>query len=139
MMLRLLFRVQLRQPLYRLFQEVETFRQQAITDTQLTVQKMEEARTAYRAALLWMKDVSEQLDPDAYNRLEKFKKVLLLMKLIFCVKSYDCSFAFTTCPWLITGFWLRLGPSSSEKGQGYIRQVQVGRDAEGGPASCQSQ
>lgn len=68
-------RVQLRQPLYRLFQEVDTFRQQAIADTQITVTKMEEARTAYRAALLWMKDVSEQLDPDAYNRLEKFRMV----------------------------------------------------------------
>lgn len=77
--------MQLRHPLFRLFQEVETFRQQAIADTQITVKKMEEARTAYRAALLWMKDVSEQLDPDAYNRLEKFKKVrcalLILHKL----------------------------------------------------------
>ena len=65
----------MRQPLYRLFQEVETFRTQAIVDTQLTVNKMEEARTEYRGALLWMKDVSERLDPDAYNRLEKFRKV----------------------------------------------------------------
>ena len=69
------YRIQLRQPLYRLFQEVETFRTQAIVDTQLTVNKMEEARTEYRGALLWMKDVSERLDPDAYNRLEKFRKV----------------------------------------------------------------
>lgn len=67
--------MQLRQPLYRLLQEVETFRQRAVGDTQLTVKKMEEARTAYRGALLWMKDVSEQLDPDAYNRLEKFRTV----------------------------------------------------------------
>ena len=70
-----IYRIQLRQPLYRLFQEVETFRTQAIVDTQLTVNKMEEARTEYRGALLWMKDVSERLDPDAYNRLEKFRKV----------------------------------------------------------------
>ncbi|KAF6039049.1 ICA1 [Bugula neritina] len=68
-------RIQLRLPLFRLFQEVETFRTQAISDTQLTVVKMEEARTEYRGALLWMKDVSTRLDPDAYNRLEKFRRV----------------------------------------------------------------
>ena len=78
------YRIQLRQPLYRLFQEVETFRTQAIVDTQLTVNKMEEARTEYRGALLWMKDVSERLDPDAYNRLEKFRKVCSVNHQYLC-------------------------------------------------------
>ncbi|CAG2157029.1 unnamed protein product, partial [Oppiella nova] len=68
-------RIQLRNPLVRLYQEVETFQYRAVADTMLTVDKMESARTAYRAALLWMKDVSQQLDPDTYKQLEKFRKV----------------------------------------------------------------
>ncbi|XP_067934070.1 islet cell autoantigen 1-like isoform X2 [Watersipora subatra] len=68
-------RIQMRHPLYRLFQEVETFRARAVADTQMTVAKMEEARTEYRGALLWMKDVSARLDPEAFNKLDKFRKV----------------------------------------------------------------
>uniref|UniRef100_A0A8C2Z4V1 Islet cell autoantigen 1-like n=1 Tax=Cyclopterus lumpus TaxID=8103 RepID=A0A8C2Z4V1_CYCLU len=62
-------------PLHRLHQEVETFRRRAIADTLLTVSYMEKARTEYRGALLWMKDVSQELDPDTYKQLEKFRKV----------------------------------------------------------------
>lgn len=62
-------------PLHRLQQEVETFRRRAIADTLLTVSRMEKARTEYRGALLWMKDVSQELDPDTYKQLEKFRKV----------------------------------------------------------------
>ncbi|XP_061081787.1 islet cell autoantigen 1-like isoform X2 [Conger conger] len=62
-------------PLQRLEQEVETFRRRAITDTLLTVGRMEKSRTEYRGALLWMKDVSQELDPDTYKQLEKFRKV----------------------------------------------------------------
>ncbi|XP_070850183.1 islet cell autoantigen 1-like isoform X1 [Chaetodon trifascialis] len=62
-------------PLHRLQQEVETFRRRAIADTLLTVSRMETARTEYRGALLWMKDVSQELDPDTYKQLEKFRKV----------------------------------------------------------------
>ena len=36
---------------------------------------MEAARTEYRGALLWMADISENLDPDTYKQLEKFRKV----------------------------------------------------------------
>ena len=68
-------RIQLRNPLVRLYQEVETFQYRAVADTMMTVDKMEKSRTAYRAALLWMKDVSEKLDPDTYKQLEKFRKV----------------------------------------------------------------
>lgn len=59
----------------RLYQEVETFRNRAIVDCAITVNKMEAARNSYRGALLWMKDVSQELDPDTYKRLEKFRKV----------------------------------------------------------------
>uniref|UniRef100_A0AAR2L018 AH domain-containing protein n=1 Tax=Pygocentrus nattereri TaxID=42514 RepID=A0AAR2L018_PYGNA len=62
-------------PLHRMEQEVETFRRRAIADTLLTVGRMEKARTEYRGALLWMKDVSQELDPDTYKQLEKFRKV----------------------------------------------------------------
>ncbi|XP_028661993.1 islet cell autoantigen 1-like isoform X1 [Erpetoichthys calabaricus] len=62
-------------PLHRLEQEVETFRRRAISDTLITVERMEKARTEYRGALLWMKDVSQELDPDTYKQLEKFRKV----------------------------------------------------------------
>ncbi|XP_076446679.1 islet cell autoantigen 1-like isoform X2 [Babylonia areolata] len=68
-------RLALRVPLVRLYQEVETFRYRAISDTLVTVHRMEGARTEYRGALLWMKKVSEELDPDTYKQLEKFRKV----------------------------------------------------------------
>lgn len=68
-------RLTLRLPLARLYNEVETFRYRAITDTWLTVRKMETARTEYRGALLWMKNVSSELDPDTYKKLEKFRRV----------------------------------------------------------------
>lgn len=68
-------RLALRVPLVRLYQEVETFRYRAISDTLVTVNRMEGARTEYRGALLWMKNVSDELDPDTYKQLEKFRKV----------------------------------------------------------------
>lgn len=68
-------RIQLRNPLVRLYQEVETFQYRAVADTLMTIDKMEKARTAYRGALLWMKDASQQLDPDTYKQLDKFRKV----------------------------------------------------------------
>ncbi|CAB1333424.1 unnamed protein product [Coregonus sp. 'balchen'] len=68
-------RLSLRSPLCRLYQEVETFRYRAISDTWLTVNRMEQSRTEYRGALLWMKDVSQELDPDTHKQMEKFRKV----------------------------------------------------------------
>ncbi|XP_061918675.1 islet cell autoantigen 1 isoform X6 [Entelurus aequoreus] len=71
-------RLVLRKPLCRLYQEVETFRFRAISDTWLTVNRMEQTRTEYRGALLWMKDVSQELDPDTHKQMEKFRKTTLL-------------------------------------------------------------
>ncbi|XP_024917162.1 islet cell autoantigen 1 [Cynoglossus semilaevis] len=68
-------RLALKKPLCRLYQEVETFRYRAISDTWLTVNRMEQSRTEYRGALLWMKDVSQELDPDTQKQMEKFRKV----------------------------------------------------------------
>lgn len=74
-------RLALRCPLGRLYQEVETFRYRAISDTWLTVNRMEQSRTEYRAALLWMKDVSQELDPDTHKQMEKFRKVQTQVRL----------------------------------------------------------
>ena len=65
----------LRDPLARLYNDVETFRFRAIADSLLSVNNMEEARTHYRASLRWMQDNSKNLDPEQYKKLEKFRKV----------------------------------------------------------------
>ncbi|XP_057614823.1 islet cell autoantigen 1-like protein isoform X6 [Chionomys nivalis] len=62
-------------PLSRLKQEVATFSQRAVSDTLMTINRMERARTEYRGALLWMKDASQELDPDTLKQVEKFRKV----------------------------------------------------------------
>ena len=41
----------------------------------VTVETMEKVRTEYRGALLWMRNVSTELDPDTFRQLEKFRKV----------------------------------------------------------------
>uniref|UniRef100_A0A8C5QQT0 AH domain-containing protein n=1 Tax=Leptobrachium leishanense TaxID=445787 RepID=A0A8C5QQT0_9ANUR len=68
-------RLSLRGPLTRLHQEVETFRYRAISDTWLTVNRMKQARTEYRGVLLWIKDVSQELNPNIYKQMEKLRKV----------------------------------------------------------------
>ena len=73
-------RTALRLPLVRLYNEVETFRNQAIRDTLITIRKMENFRTEYRGALLWMKNVSNELDPDTTKKLEKFRRVQAQVK-----------------------------------------------------------
>ncbi|XP_036141506.1 islet cell autoantigen 1-like protein isoform X3 [Monomorium pharaonis] len=86
-------RLALRAPLGRLYQEVETFRQRAIEDTLQNVQAMEKARTEYRAALSWMKNISQDLDPDTSKQLEKYKKVQARVKqgkIVFDNLALDC-------------------------------------------------
>ncbi|XP_012063432.1 PREDICTED: islet cell autoantigen 1 [Atta cephalotes] len=86
-------RLALRAPLGRLYQEVETFRQRAIEDTLQNVQAMEKARTEYRAALSWMKNISPDLDPDTSKQLEKYKKVQARVKqgkTVFDNLALDC-------------------------------------------------
>ncbi|VDM33463.1 unnamed protein product [Hydatigera taeniaeformis] len=68
-------RLILQNPLTRLEQEVQTFTNRAIGDTANTIARMESARTEYRGALMWMKNVSEELDPDMYKKLDKFRRV----------------------------------------------------------------
>jgi hypothetical protein len=73
--------IALRPPLLRLYQEVETFRSRAVEDTLETIHSMERNRNEYRASLNWMKNVSQELDPDTYKQMEKFRKVLIIFKL----------------------------------------------------------
>jgi len=54
------------------------FRRRAVSDTAVTVARMEIARNEYRGALMWMKDVSEVLDPDTSKQLQKFRMVEIL-------------------------------------------------------------
>lgn len=85
-------------PLHRLHQEVETFRRRAIADSLLTVSRMEKARTEYRGALLWMKDISQELDPDTYKQLEKFRKVGGLACLgLYYLNNQKCMWRFYNC------------------------------------------
>uniref|UniRef100_A0A8C0QI21 Islet cell autoantigen 1 like n=1 Tax=Chelonoidis abingdonii TaxID=106734 RepID=A0A8C0QI21_CHEAB len=73
-------RVALCTPLSRLGQELATFSHRAVSDTLLTIDHMEQARIEYRGALLWMKDVSQELDPDTCKQMEKFRKVQMQVK-----------------------------------------------------------
>lgn len=73
-------RVALRNPLVRLFQEVDTFQTRAVEDTLCTVSEMEKIRTEYRGALMWMKNISQDFNPDQYHQLEKFREVQGIVK-----------------------------------------------------------
>lgn len=68
-------RIRLYMPLVRLYQEMETFHSRAVSDAADTVDKLESSRSKYRASLLWMKDISEKLNPDVYRELDKFRRV----------------------------------------------------------------
>lgn len=68
-------RIKLYKPLIRLLHEMDTFHSRAVEDTKETVDKMEDKRTQYRASLLWMKNISEKLNPDVYKQLSKFRHV----------------------------------------------------------------
>ncbi|XP_036784002.2 islet cell autoantigen 1-like protein isoform X7 [Manis pentadactyla] len=73
-------RLALDTPLSRLKQEVATFSNRAVSDTLMTINRMEQSRTEYRGALLWMKDVSQELDPDTLKQMEKFRKVQIQVR-----------------------------------------------------------
>ncbi|CAG0918576.1 unnamed protein product [Notodromas monacha] len=65
----------IKEPIDRLQQEIETYRLRAVQDCLRTVLKTEKNRQEYRGMLIWMKEISEELNPDAYKQLEKFRKV----------------------------------------------------------------
>lgn len=62
--------------LMRMYSEFMVFQNTALRDLYFSIQQLEKARTEYRAALLWMKDVSEKLEnPDYRNQLARFREV----------------------------------------------------------------
>lgn len=86
-------RMTIRPSLLRLHHEVETFRGRAIADTHATIVIMEKERTEYRAALSWMKSVSNQLDPDTGRGVDKFRKAqthVRVAKTKFDRLALDC-------------------------------------------------
>ncbi|XP_062070570.1 islet cell autoantigen 1-like protein isoform X1 [Lepus europaeus] len=119
-------------PLSRLKQEVATFSQRAVSDTLMTINRMEQARTEYRGALLWMKDVSQELDPDTLKQMEKFRKVQVQvrnskasydkLKMDVCQKvdllgASRCnmlSHSLTTYQRILLGFWEKTARSMSQ-------------------------
>ena len=53
-----------------------TFEASALSDLSTSIQTLEKARRDYRAALLWMKDVSGKLhNPDYRDQLVRFREV----------------------------------------------------------------
>ncbi|ELK04851.1 Islet cell autoantigen 1-like protein [Pteropus alecto] len=125
-------RLALYTPLSRLKQEVATFSQRAVSDTLMTINRMEHARTEYRGALLWMKDVSQELDPDTLKQMEKFRKVQIQvrnskasfdkLKMDVCQKvdllgASRCnmlSHSLTTYQRTLLGFWEKTAQMMSE-------------------------
>ena len=82
-------RLALRPSIMRLAEEVDTFRYRAIEDTATTVSHMEKIRSEYRGALMWMKNVSTELDPDTYKQLVRISQCgnyRILLSLRFYVK-----------------------------------------------------
>ncbi|KRZ13281.1 Islet cell autoantigen 1 [Trichinella zimbabwensis] len=74
-------RLALRIPLARLFADLEVFTERAVADCHRTVEETETMRQRYRGSLMWMNDVSQQLDPDTFKQLEQFRKVQAQVKL----------------------------------------------------------
>ena len=63
-------------PLMRMHNEFTVFRDTAVRDLNNSIQSLEKGRTEYRAALLWMKDVSDKLhNPDYRDQLVRFREV----------------------------------------------------------------
>ena len=70
-------------PMIRLHQEFCTFSNNAISDLNESIRRLEKSRVDYRAALLWMKNVSEKLhDPDQRNQLARFREVLYTSSIL---------------------------------------------------------
>ena len=55
---------------------------------------MEQARSDYRARLLWMADISKELDPDQYKRLDKFRDVSCFTMWLNCYEGAEFYFVY---------------------------------------------
>lgn len=68
-------RHRLKSNIMELYHEVQTFQFKATVDVLQTVSKMENVRKSYRSGLMWMKNESQNLDPDVVKKMRKFRKV----------------------------------------------------------------
>ncbi|KAG8198068.1 hypothetical protein JTE90_020900 [Oedothorax gibbosus] len=68
-------RHRLKSNIVELYHEVRTFHFNATVDVLKTVSKMENVRKSYRSGLMWMKNESQNLDPDVTKKMKKFRKV----------------------------------------------------------------
>ncbi|KAL5259295.1 hypothetical protein ACHWQZ_G009660 [Mnemiopsis leidyi] len=64
----------------RLMTDLGVFQQKAVQDCSFTVDRMEQCRTEFRASLLWLDNISQQLNPEDREQLEKFRKVQALTR-----------------------------------------------------------
>ncbi|OAF66584.1 Amyotrophic lateral sclerosis 2 chromosomal region candidate protein [Intoshia linei] len=68
-------RIQLHKPIDIIYKDMLTFESCAISDTKVTIDKMENCRNQYRSALMWMKQNVEHLDPDDSKSIKKYRLV----------------------------------------------------------------
>lgn len=64
----------------RLMGDLGVFQQKAVQDCSFTVDRMEQFRTEFRASLLWLDNISQELNPEDREQLEKFRKVQSLTR-----------------------------------------------------------
>uniref|UniRef100_A0A915DM74 AH domain-containing protein n=1 Tax=Ditylenchus dipsaci TaxID=166011 RepID=A0A915DM74_9BILA len=60
-------------PLIRLYHDLDVFNERAVADCASTVEAAERLRMEYRGSLLWIKDTSQELDPNSSTAMDKFR------------------------------------------------------------------
>jgi islet cell auto antigen 1 len=55
--------------------DLESYCDRAIADCCSTVESAEKARNEYRGSLLWIGDISEELDPSNEAQMDKFRSI----------------------------------------------------------------
>jgi len=67
--------------LHQLQHDLGVFLVSAVKDLAKSIEQLENARSDYRAAMLWLRNASTKLDdPDASKQLNKFREVNTLHK-----------------------------------------------------------
>ncbi|CEF65300.1 Arfaptin homology (AH) domain and Arfaptin homology (AH) domain/BAR domain-containing protein [Strongyloides ratti] len=64
----------------KIYTDVKTFNERAVGDCLQTIEMADKSRIEYRGSLLWMKNISEELDPDANNQMNKFRTAQQVVK-----------------------------------------------------------
>uniref|UniRef100_A0AC35TJ50 AH domain-containing protein n=1 Tax=Rhabditophanes sp. KR3021 TaxID=114890 RepID=A0AC35TJ50_9BILA len=64
----------------RIYDDVKCFNERAVADCGLTIEEADKTRVMYRGSLLWMKNISEELNPDENNQMNKFRSAQQIVK-----------------------------------------------------------